>query len=63
MLHILHLEGARGKEIEKEAIELKAGCDGLVFLPFLSGERAPGWRLDATGSYTGRWESNFYFSF
>ena len=26
---------------------------GLVFLPFLAGERAPGWSLDATGTVTG----------
>ncbi|WP_413627027.1 gluconokinase [Fructilactobacillus vespulae] len=35
------------------AAEVPAGSDGLIFLPFLGGERAPIWDADARGTYFG----------
>ncbi|WP_068776726.1 gluconokinase [Paenibacillus sp. FJAT-26967] len=35
------------------AKEVAPGSDGLLFLPFLSGERAPYWNADARGSFFG----------
>jgi gluconokinase len=37
----------------KKALSVPAGCDGLVFLPYLLGERAPVWDADASGVITG----------
>jgi len=37
----------------EKALSVPAGCDGLVFLPYLLGERAPVWDADATGVITG----------
>lgn len=37
----------------KEAAEVKAGADGLIFLPYLLGERAPLWNANARGAYFG----------
>ena len=31
------------------ASEINPGSDGLIFLPFLTGERSPGWKADARG--------------
>jgi len=39
--------------LEAEATAVSAGCDGLLFLPFLSGTVAPRPRRDATGSFCG----------
>jgi gluconokinase len=36
-----------------EASKVQAGSDGLVFLPYLLGERAPIWNANARGSYFG----------
>ena len=33
--------------------EIKAGSDGLLFHPYLSGERAPSWNANARGSFFG----------
>jgi gluconokinase len=38
---------------ELEALERRADQHGLIFLPFLAGERSPGYRADATGSFHG----------
>lgn len=35
------------------AARMKPGCDGLVFHPYLSGERAPLWDANARGSFFG----------
>lgn len=35
------------------AADTPAGADGLLFLPFLSGERAPNWNPDARGVFFG----------
>ena len=36
-----------------EAATIPPGCDGLVFLPYLSGERSPLWDPDARGAFVG----------
>lgn len=37
----------------REALNVRAGSDGLLFLPYLLGERAPLWNASARGSYFG----------
>ncbi|MEO5944460.1 MAG: gluconokinase [Ferruginibacter sp.] len=37
----------------QEATKVKAGSEGLIFLPYLLGERAPIWNPDARGMYFG----------
>ena len=39
--------------MEKDAREAGAGADGLIFLPYLMGERAPIWNHDARGVFFG----------
>jgi gluconokinase len=39
--------------LEKEADTVPAGCEGLVFLPYLRGERAPVWDANAKGVFFG----------
>ena len=39
--------------MEAEAGTAPAGCDGLVFLPYLNGERAPVWDSNARGVFLG----------
>ncbi len=39
--------------LEKLAASVPAGADGLLFLPYLGGERAPLWDANARGSYIG----------
>ena len=41
------------EELFKEATLVKSGSDGLLFLPYLLGERAPIWNSNARGSYFG----------
>jgi gluconokinase len=36
-----------------EADGVPPGCEGLIFLPYLQGERAPVWDADATGVWVG----------
>lgn len=36
-----------------EALDVPAGCDGVFFLPFLSGERSPFWNDQLRGSFHG----------
>lgn len=48
----------RGEErpyeaMEAEAAEIAAGSEGLIFLPYLLGERAPLWDLEARGVFFG----------
>ena len=46
-------EGNILKEIDNEAAQTSAGSDGLVFLPYLAGERSPIWNPNAKGVYFG----------
>nr|WP_179394251.1 gluconokinase [Lacticaseibacillus absianus] len=39
--------------VTARAAQARAGSDGLLFLPYLNGERAPLWTGDARGSYLG----------
>ncbi|MFB5662295.1 gluconokinase [Alteribacillus sp. HJP-4] len=39
--------------LTKEAAAIRPGAEGLLFLPYLNGERAPYWDADARGSYVG----------
>jgi len=54
-----YTKGVLGKEngdiasLEKEADTVPAGCEGLVFLPYLRGERAPVWDANAKGVFFG----------
>ena len=41
------------QEQEQEQEERAVGCHGLVVLPFLGGERSPGWRDNAQGTIHG----------
>ncbi|RAI89917.1 gluconokinase [Algoriphagus yeomjeoni] len=41
------------KGLITEASRIKPGSDGLLFLPYLLGERAPIWNANARGSYFG----------
>lgn len=38
---------------DRYAAEIRPGCDGLVFLPFLTGERSPNWNANARGTLHG----------
>jgi len=37
----------------QEAATVKPGCDGLIFIPYLLGERAPVWNAYAKGIFSG----------
>ncbi|MCW5831173.1 MAG: hypothetical protein KIS78_01790 [Labilithrix sp.] len=39
--------------LDAEAAEVASGSDGLLFLPYLQGERTPIWDTDARGAYVG----------
>lgn len=41
------------REIEQEIAPMAPDSHGLTILPFLAGERSPGWAGDATGTVTG----------
>jgi gluconokinase len=41
------------RQLIEEASKVPAGSDGLLFLPYLLGERAPIWNADARGAYFG----------
>ena len=41
------------KKIFKEATKIKAGAEGLIFLPYLNGERSPMWDENARGAFIG----------
>ncbi|MCR5791125.1 MAG: xylulokinase [Lachnospiraceae bacterium] len=40
-------------ELTKEAENVKAGADGVIFLPYMAGERSPIWDPDAKGVFYG----------
>ncbi len=39
--------------LDAEAEHIQPGSDGLLFLPYLQGERSPIWDVDARGAYVG----------
>lgn len=39
--------------MDRQAAEAPAGCDGLLFHPYLNGERSPYWDPDLRGSFVG----------
>jgi gluconokinase len=41
------------QDLFKEAAQVSAGANGLIFLPYLLGERAPLWNANARGAYFG----------
>jgi gluconokinase len=41
------------QELINDALKVPAGSDGLIFLPYLLGERAPIWNANARGMYFG----------
>jgi ribulokinase len=49
--------GAQGADphtlLDRAAAPLPPGCDGLLFLPYLMGERSPVWDAQASGSFIG----------
>jgi len=40
-------------EMDKLANKTPAGCDGLIFLPYMAGERSPIWNANAKGVFYG----------
>ena len=40
-------------KLEKLAAEVPPGSDGLIFIPYLSGEQSPDWQSSTRGSFTG----------
>lgn len=47
------LRGERYAETIKLAAQVPPGCDGLIFLPYILGERAPIWDAQARGAFIG----------
>lgn len=47
------LKGTSFEEITEMATRIPAGCDGLVFLPYLCGSTMPKYNPEARGSFTG----------
>ncbi len=47
------LGGVPVETLIAEAATVPPGCDGLVFLPYLAGERSPLWDPDARGAFVG----------
>jgi len=45
--------GATWDDVYREAFDVSPGADGLLFLPYLSGERTPRFDPDARGAWTG----------
>lgn len=41
------------EQLDKDASSVAAGANGLLFLPYLQGERTPIWDVDARGAYIG----------
>ncbi|GAF14071.1 gluconokinase [Bacillus sp. JCM 19045] len=46
-------KGEKTVDIIKEALTVPPGANGLFFLPFLNGERAPYWNPDTRGAFIG----------
>ena len=40
-------------EMNREAVKISEGCEGLVFLPYMAGERSPVWDENAKGVFFG----------
>lgn len=55
--HFCAAERAAGQDVhallEREAAALPAGGEGLLFLPYLMGERSPVWDASASGAFIG----------
>ena len=49
--------------LESEACQVDAGTDGLIFLPYLQGERAPIWDSQVRGAFLGINESHTRHNF
>lgn len=51
----LEVEGTKSiyDLFSKYASEIKPGAEGLIFLPYLTGERSPGWNASARGTLHG----------
>lgn len=47
------LNDSNYEELFDTLVDLKPGSDGLLFLPYLSGERAPIWDPESSGSFFG----------
>ena len=45
--------GSSFQQLDREAEAVPPGCQGLVFLPYLAGERSPLWDIHAKGVYYG----------
>jgi xylulokinase len=45
--------GSRYEAASREVEAIPAGCEGLLFLPYLMGERSPWWNSRARGSFVG----------
>jgi len=50
---LLNQEPDELEQLEQEAAQLPPGAEGLIFLPYLLGERAPVWNAEARGAYLG----------
>ncbi len=50
---LLQQEPDELEQLEAAAAELPPGAKGLIFLPYLLGERAPVWNANARGAYLG----------
>ncbi|MCC6287313.1 MAG: gluconokinase [Chitinophagaceae bacterium] len=48
-----HIEGDSYEALVEKAASVNAGADGLIFLPYLQGERAPIWNASARGVFFG----------
>lgn len=47
------ISGEQYSETMKLAAQVPPGCDGLIFLPYILGERAPIWDAQARGAFIG----------
>ena len=54
---ILHIDTVQNdgiyEELQEEAEQIKIGCNGLFFVPYLCGVMNPYWNVNARGSFTG----------
>ena len=41
------------EQIDEAVLRAKAGANGLLFLPYLLGERSPRWNMEASGAFIG----------
>ncbi len=40
-------------ELEKQALSIPPGSEGLIFIPYLAGEQCPAWRAETRGGFHG----------